>query len=254
MNRALLAAGLGGLLAIGAIAATLAGGGDEAAGLRDQRIGLMTSLPIYRAPQASVADALAAGDAEEHWLRAELEEGNTLDPVDLLDPATLSHTDILLLIQPRALTPEEYVALDDWVRAGGQVLLVADPMLTSEPSFALGDPRNPQAIALTGPIHARWGLSLEPGTDGDEAERMVEIGGHAIPVAHGGRFEKRPPAGGDPADCALQSGGLVAVCAIGQGRAVLVADATFVERDPAPADAIAVLGVLLGMTRDASAR
>lgn len=214
----------------------------------------MTSLPIYRAPQASVADALAADEAEAHWLRAELEQRNTLVPLDLIDPVILAQTDILLLLQPRALTPAENVALDDWVREGGQVLLIADPMLTSEPTFALGDPRNPQAIALTGPIHARWGLSLQPGTGGDGTERIVEIGGHAVPVVLGGQFEKRAPAGGDPADCALRYQGFLAVCAIGEGRAVLVADATFVERDPAAADAVGALYALLGMTRDASDR
>jgi len=228
--------------------------------MEGQRFGLMTSLPIYRAPQASVADALRSGngpDDTRHWLRAELEAGNTLMPIDLLDPASLAQTDILLLIQPHALTPAEYVALDDWVRGGGQVLLVADPMLSGEPGFALGDPRNPQAIALTAPIHARWGLQLVPdgegatphdhGKDGDGADHAVPAGPHGIPVLYGGTFEERPAAGGDPADCALRYEGLVAVCTIGAGRAVLLADATIFESGGESGDGAGIFWSLLGM-------
>ena len=227
--------------------------GEEAP--QDQRFGLLTSLPIYRAPQGSVADALSAQEADRHWLRDAIERSNSLEPIDLLDPASLQAVDTLLLIQPRALTPAENVALDDWVRAGGQVLLVADPMLTSEPGFALGDPRNPQAIAVTGPIQARWGLTLQPaeqsGTDGDGAERKVRIGDEDLPVVLGGRFALQPPAGGEPADCALSHEGLLAVCSIGAGRAVVLADATLFERFDKPSDGAAAFWALLGMMRDA---
>jgi len=251
LNRVLFAALLAGMLAIGSVAVFVIGPPQSPQEPQGQRIGLMTSLPVYRTPRASVADALAAGDEERaHWLRAALERNNSLTPVDLLDPASLAQTDILLLIQPRALTPAENVALDDWVRGGGRLLLVSDPMLTSEPRFALGDPRNPQAIAVTGPIEARWGLSLQPGIAGDGREEHVEIGGHSVPVVLGGRFQQVPPAGGTPADCELRNAGLVAICAIGAGRAVLVADATMFERASPPRDARAVLWDLLGMTGD----
>jgi len=239
--------------------------------MEGQRFGLMTSLPIYRAPQASVADALRSGagqDETRHWLRAELEADNTLAPIDLLDRASLAQTDILLLIQPHALTPTEYVALDEWVRGGGQVFLVADLMLSGEPRFALGDPRNPQAIALTGPIHARWGLQLVAdeggrgpqghgahahGKDGDGAEQAMPAGPDGVPVILGGTFEKRPAAGGDPADCELHYEGLVAVCTIGAGRAVLMADATIFESERETGEGVGIFWSLLGMLGDATA-
>ncbi len=260
MNKALLAAGLGGLLAIGATGFVLAGkdasppdatvATDE---LHGERFGLLSSLPIYRAPQASVADALAANEAEPHWLRTAVEADNTLVPIDLIDAKDLSQIDILLLIQPRALTPAEFVALDDWVRGGGRVLLVADPMLSGEPPFALGDPRNPQAIAVTGPIEARWGLDLQSGKSGDGMERFISVGGFEAPVVLGGTFRKRQPTGGnaaDSVDCGLRSAGLVAVCAIGRGHAVLIADATVFERSRGSEQAADIFWSLVGILGD----
>lgn len=267
MNRPRRAALLGGLLAIAALAGGCSAPAQGAPDVEGQRFGLVTSLPIYRAPAGSVAEALGAGGQGEttHWLRAAIEAGNALDPIDLIDAESLARTDFLLLIQPRALTPDEYVALDKWVRDGGRVLLVADPMLSGEPRFALGDPRNPQAISVTGPIHARWGLELEgvpadhaqdhahhpSGMDGEEAESQVRIGDNALPVVLGGSFAKRPPAGGDPADCALRHRSLVAVCAIGKGQAVLIADATLFERQSAAGDGPGIFWDLLGMFGDA---
>ncbi|GAB5348050.1 hypothetical protein [Alteriqipengyuania sp. 357] len=254
MSRRGWGLGLGALLAIGLSGAGCAGTSQASPDVEGKRFGLLTSLPIYRAPQASVADALSnAGQDQPHWLRTELEARNTLHPLDTIDAAGLEGTDILLLIQPRALTPAENVALDTWVREGGQVLLVADPMLVSEPHFALGDPRNPQAIAVTGPIEARWGLELQPGKSGDEAERQVRIGEGTLPVALGGSFVKRAPAGGDSADCELRYEGLVSVCAIGEGSAVLIADATLFEGHGGSGDAAGSLWSILGMFGDAPA-
>lgn len=260
MNRGLLAAGLGGLLAIGATGVVLSNGEGSANETaiasdepRGERFGLLSSLPIYRAPQASVADALSQEQPEPHWLRAAVEARNILEPIDLIDAESLSQIDTLLLIQPRALTPAEFVALDDWVRKGGRVLLVADPMLAGDPPFPLGDPRNPQAIAVTGPIEARWGLKLTAGKFGDEAERRVTLAGREVPVVLGGAFVKRAPAGGEPADCGLRDGGLLAVCAIGQGRAVLVGDATVFEEQTAAGQGPGVFWSLVGILGDAAA-
>ena len=46
---------------------------------------------------------------------------------------------LLLAAQPQALTAERLVALDDWVRAGGRLVLLADPSLRWESSRPLGD-------------------------------------------------------------------------------------------------------------------
>ena len=255
MNRPRRAALLGGLLAIAALAGGCSAPAQGAPDVEGQRFGLVTSLPIYRAPAGSVAEALGAGGQGEttHWLRAAIEAGNTLDPIDLIDAESLARTDFMLLIQPRALTPAEFVALDDWVRGGGRVLLVADPMLSGEPPFALGDPRNPQAIAVTGPIEARWGLDLQSGKSGDGMERFISVGGFEAPVVLGGTFRKRQPTGGnaaDSVDCGLRSAGLVAVCAIGRGHAVLIADATVFERSRGSEQAADIFWSLVGILGD----
>ena len=249
MNKGWLAVGLSALLALGAVAATTLGL-DDGLGDPDGDTGLMTSLPIYRTPQSSVSEALAAQNVQRHWVREALEGRGSLAPVDSLDTESLEPLDRLLLVQPRAFAPAENVALDNWVRSGGKVLLVADPMLVSEPSFALGDPRNPQAIAVSGTILARWGLELQPGTSGDAGVRFVSVEGVDLPVALGGSFAAREPAGGGSADCRLRNGGLIAVCDIGRGRVVALADATLFESDPAPASAEDALAALLGMMRD----
>ena len=251
LNKLVAGAALAGLLAIGALAITLRGPIGATEEPRGQRFGLMTSLPIYRAPQANVAAMLEQSEAQPHWLRAAVEEHNMLDPLDLLDAKRLADIDTLLLIQPHALTPAENVALDSWVRAGGTALLVTDPMLISEPQFALSDPRNPQAISVSGPIEARWGLSLAPGKSGDGREQIVDVGGASLPVTLGGRLAKIPPAGGDSADCTLTAEGLVATCTIERGRVVVVADATIFERAPASPEKVRALWSLLGMVRDA---
>jgi len=251
LNKTLVGAALAGLLAIGALALTLGGPEQTVEQPSGQRFGLMTSLPIYRAPQASVAEMLQQAETEPHWLRSTVEEQNTLDPLDVLDAESLGRIDTLLLVQPNALTPAEYVALDNWVRGGGTALLVTDPMLSSEPGFALGDPRNPQAVSVSGPIEARWGLRLEPGMSGDGHERMVEVGDIRLPVVAGGRLTTIPPAGGDSADCDLRSEGLIATCAIGDGHVTVVADATVFEDAGASAKKAKALWFLLGMARDA---
>ena len=66
-----------------------------------------------------------------------------------------------MMIQPRPLSPQENVALDNWVAAGGRLLLFADPALTEDSAFAIGDRRRPQDVVLLSPILARWGLELE---------------------------------------------------------------------------------------------
>jgi hypothetical protein len=133
------------------------------------------------------------------------------------------------MAQPRPLAPAENVALDRWVRRGGRVLLFADPALTAESRFPLGDRRRPQDTLLLSPILARWGLLLEF----DEAQlaraRGVALGrGATLPVDLPGRFALT-----DESSCRVSRRALIARCAVGRGRVTAVADAALFE---APAD------------------
>jgi len=192
-------------------------------------LGLMTSLPIYWPEAESPGDFLAGGK-RPHWARMALERDYVLRPLDTLTQAGgLQSVYYLLLAQPRALSGEENVALDDWVRGGGCLLLFADPMLTGHSIFAIGDRRRPQDVVLLSPILARWGLELgfDEGQGGEVAVRRV--GDLELPTQRAGAFRLRKPAGGAAAECRLLADGLAAQCAIGEGRVLAIADAALLE-------------------------
>lgn len=182
---------------------------------------LFTSLPILWS-EGGLGDMLSA-KAPVHWARGVLEQGRALRPVDNL--TQLAPGGMLVMAQPRALAPAENLALDEWVRGGGHLLLIVDPMLDVHSSYGLGDRRRPEAIAMLSPILGRWGLRL----DNDErGEHVARWQGHAIPVDEGGLFALTGQ--GFESDCRLDGGAaeaLVADCAVGKGRVLLLADATF---------------------------
>ena len=217
-----------------AAAMALAGCGqarnEQAVANPNSQIGLYTSLPIVWNENQRVADLLAS-DAPTHWLLTALRSHGQLVPLDSLaeSPGSgalpLPGDAILVLAQPRPLSPQENVALDDWVRGGGRVLLFADPMLTEHSIYALGDARRPQDVALLSPILARWGLELEFDEAQPAGERVVAISGTDVPVNLAGRFRVIGPG------CDTQAGGLLAICRIGKGRVVALADAALLEND-----------------------
>ena len=90
-------------------------GAGTAAAPSNPPLGLMGTIPIYWG-EARQLDDLIGGAAIRHWARAELERGYQLRPVDYLDATALDQLEFLLLAQPRALSGEENVALDAWVR------------------------------------------------------------------------------------------------------------------------------------------
>ncbi|HUQ13723.1 MAG TPA: ABC transporter [Novosphingobium sp.] len=187
---------------------------------------LFTSLPIYWNEAPDVAAMLAPG-GETHWARRALERGHALVPLDALEPRALGKARALLIAQPRPFAPAENVALDAWVRGGGRVLLFADPALTAESAFALGDKRRPQDVVLLSPILARWGLRLTFDEDQAAGERGVAIDGAVLPVNLPGRFELAESLAGDA--CRLAQRGLVARCRVARGTVTAVADAALFE-------------------------
>lgn len=204
---------------VGAAAWALAGGERPRTDL-----GLMTTLPLYWQESEGIGEALDTRSAP-HWARTALEQDFRLVPLDTLDRRSLAPLHQLLLAQPRALSGEENVALDDWVRGGGRVLLFADPMLTAQSRFPIGDRRRPQDVILLSPILHRWGLDLRFDEDQPPGERNVA----GIPVELAGTFAAVPPAGGAPARCTIVAAGLLADCAIGRGHALVVADAALLD-------------------------
>lgn len=191
-------------------------------------VGLFTSLPIYWGEAADIADLLSA-EREQHWVRGELERQYRLQPLDVLVDGegsnSLAELRYLVLAQPRALSPVENVALDGWVRRGGRLLLFADPMLTEESHFGLGDRRRPQDVVLISPILTRWGLRLEFDDMQPEGLRLEPLFGMTVPVDLAGRLATLSGSG----TCALSETGLGAECRVGKGRVLIVADAALLD-------------------------
>lgn len=204
-------------------------------------LGVFTSLPILWNEADSVSAQLAA-PKKPHWARPVLEEGHRLVPLDtLLKPGPLAD---IVIAQPRPLEPAENVALDGWVRSGGHLLLFADPLLTAESRFSLGDPRRPADTVLLGPLLAHWGLVLREKADTGESA------GTPVPVHSPGELV---PLSGAPRDCRIGEAGLIAQCRIGKGAALIVADAALLEPAEGP-DAAKRAQVLRSLMRWAFAR
>ena len=148
-------------------------------------IGLFTTLPILWAESDDLRGLLRS-DTPPHWALAALRARGEVKPVDSLmprkDAPLVPGVGLLVMAQPRALAPQENVALDDWVRRGGRLLLFADPLLTEESAFAFGDRRRPQDVVLLSPILARWGLRLEFDEGQPPGERLADLDGVTLPV------------------------------------------------------------------------
>ncbi|MEO7760106.1 MAG: DUF4350 domain-containing protein [Sphingomicrobium sp.] len=169
---------------------------------------LLTSLPLLF--DEDFAPGPAKGAAAT-WLR----EHYRVKAIDL--PSQLPPGTTLLAAQPRAIPAEELVALDSWVRAGGKMLLLADPMLEWPSKRPLGDRlRPPLAYADTG-LLAHWGLRLD--APDRRGARQGAFGNFSIAYLSPGTLVQ---VGGD---CDLSSDGSVAGCRLGRGHVTIVADA-----------------------------
>lgn len=187
-----------------------------------QRIVLMSSLPLVYGAGVDMA-GMIAGKARPHPLYSALVQDHDLVVADVLDGKALSGARLIVLVQPRALTPQELVALDDFIRGGGRMLLFADPRLEWPAGMGLGDPAGPLRSSLVSPLLAHWGLELvDPGLD------QVRLAPSQAVLVHPGQFGERPGKSGD-ASCRIAAEGHVARCSVGRGRAVLIADADLLD-------------------------
>jgi hypothetical protein len=168
---------------------------------------LLTSLPLLFGEGFS----LKGGGAPA---LDRLETRYRLVPISVSSAPELSKGRLLLMAQPLAQTPENLVALDNWVREGGRVLLLADPMLEWPSSRPLGDSlRPPPMFADTG-LLAHWGLRLDAPDERGPVRR--KLAGYNVLAVSPGTLSGR---------CKIGEDGLVADCRLGKGRAVVVADA-----------------------------
>lgn len=186
-------------------------------------VGLFTSLPILWNEYGELSELLKP-EAESHWAVAVLAQRGTIRPLDRIAPLP-QDLGLLVMAQPRALSPDENVALDQWVRGGGRVLLFADPMLTQHSHFPIGDRRRPEGTVLLSPILTRWGVTLEF----DEAQavgpRTVDLFGQPATVNLAGQLVPAQ----DATHCRAEAEGLAVLCTVGAGSVLIVADAALLE-------------------------
>ena len=173
---------------------------------------LLTSLPLVFGEGFSLdggSPALAA-----------LRERYDVVPISVTSPAELRKGHLLLMAQPLAQTAENLVALDGWVRGGGRLMLLADPLLEWPSERRLTDPLRPPPMFMdTGLLH-HWGLRLDaPEQRGPQTR---QLGGHAVLTVSPGALA---------GSCPISADRLVAECAVGKGRTTIVADADFLDVD-----------------------
>jgi hypothetical protein len=139
-------------------------------------------------------------------------------PISVTDPAELAKGRVLLMAQPQAQPAEDLVALDRWVRRGGRVLLLADPVLEWPSDRPLGDALRPPPMFMEMGLLSHWGLRLDaPDRPG---EREGKLGGFGVVTESPGLLS---------GTCPISADRLVAHCSIGKGRATVVADADLLD-------------------------
>lgn len=186
-------------------------------------LGVLTSMPIFW-PEGDVSDSLAAG-TDMSPVHYRLSQNFNLVPIDDWATVPRRKINLLILAQPRAFTPAELSGLDSWVRQGGRALILADPALHWESSYPLGDPRRPLFTSMLSPVLAHWGLELAIPIERQEERSEITVGGENIVTRAPGIWVQKKLDG----SCAISNEGLLAKCDLGQGRAILLADADMLD-------------------------
>jgi hypothetical protein len=169
---------------------------------------------------------VAQGKARPALFYSALAQSHRLQMVDDLRTALDGKPDLFVMVQPRLLTPDEHLALDNWVRSGGKLLLFVDPALQWPSIYPLGDSRRPLFTSLLSPLLGHWGIELALPVDESTDEDAVEMRFGAVKVhavSSGIWVAKKSGA------CKISANLLLADCRIGKGRAVLVADADLLQ-------------------------
>lgn len=172
---------------------------------------LLTSLPLV------FPETFGLQEAGSPVLGA-LQERYRVRSIPVADAENLKDGRILLMAHARAQPATALVELDSWVREGGRLLLLADPMLEWESKRPLGDSLRPSPMFPDTGLLGHWGLRLDAPESRGPAERS--IGSRRVLTASPGALF---------GSCAISADRLVARCRIGAGQAVVIADADFLD-------------------------
>ncbi|MEP0317335.1 MAG: DUF4350 domain-containing protein [Parasphingorhabdus sp.] len=172
---------------------------------------------------------IISGEAVPEPIYAHWQARYKMEAVDSLEALPGSETDLIILAQPKAMDPADIAALDTWIREGGRAIILTDPMLVWPTELPLGDSRRPLATGLLSPLLDHWGLELlAPDETGSEVVEL-ELDNLVIVTAGIGTFDLVDPANETNGQCTLSVGRVLAQCEIGDGQAILIADADFLN-------------------------
>ena len=226
-RRLRVAFGIVAALVVAAVAVLLFGGDDISPRADRPVVAYMSSIALATG-EGDIADVVG-GKSTADPLFTRLSLNYDLQPIDDLRRLDAMAPVALLLIQPRALGPEENVAVDAWVRGGGRMVLLTDPILSRESRYPKGDARAPMYVGLASPLLRHWGVELTLPLDEVEAVVSRTVGDFTFDTATPGALIYRDSKAETTAPCRIKSDGFVAQCDFGTGRAVLVADADFID-------------------------
>ena len=179
---------------------------------------MLTGLPLRWSGSGDIAAIIADG-AGDHPTLVTLEAMGPVALVDSLIDSVPPPGSTLLIAHPRALAPQELVAIDAFVRGGGKAVVLADALSGWPAPHPLGDPRNPPVTSLLTPLLDHWGVRLGAAPTDDMDVAAVDVGRARLRLSSVGAFERLPPT------CRSFAERRVAQCRIGAGEVWLVGDA-----------------------------
>ena len=179
---------------------------------------MLTGLPLRWSGGGDIAAMIAEGANDDPAL-ARLAAAGPVSLVDSLADHVPPPGGALLLAHPRALAPQELVAIDAFVRGGGRAVVLADALSGWPPRHPLGDPRNPTVTSLLTPLLDHWGVVLAAASAAEGAALPADVDGARLRLFSAGRFDRLP------SQCQAFADRRVARCPIGEGEAWLVGDA-----------------------------
>lgn len=177
------------------------------------QLALLTSLPIMFGEGFSL-------DAPTSPVRQRLESYYRLHPIGVADAQSLKGQKLLFMAHARAQPALALANLDQWVRGGGHLLLLTDPLLSWHSERPLGDPLRPPLNFADTALLAHWGLMLSGPDPVGPASR--QIGGVEVATVSPGTLASTGV-------CRVEDGGFVARCAIGKGEVTVIADADWLD-------------------------
>ncbi len=179
---------------------------------------MLTGLPLRWSGSGDIAAIISDG-AEDDPALVRLEAMGPVLLADSLVDRVPPPGGTLLIAHPRALAPQELVAIDTFVRGGGKAVMLADALSGWPTRHPLGDPRNPPVTSLLTPLLGHWGVTLGAAPVDGDGVQSVDVDGAQLRLSSAGAFERLPPA------CRAFADRRVAQCRIGAGEAWLVGDA-----------------------------